>query len=68
MFGTKHSKVNWLQETIEYKTNQLSTNIQIEMRKYKAVKYFKIRPGKVSTCSFCFYFLISNYLKQARCN
>ena len=22
MFGTKHSKINWLQKTIEYKTNE----------------------------------------------
>ena len=25
MFATKHSKVNWLQETIEHQTNELST-------------------------------------------
>ena len=24
MFGTKHSKANWLQKTIEYKTNEQS--------------------------------------------
>ena len=33
----------------------LVQNIQIEMRKYKAVECFEIQPGKVSTCSFCFY-------------
>ena len=43
MFGTKHSKTNRLQKTIEYKTNEQSTkhsnwNMQIE-----------IWPGKVST-------------------
>ena len=36
MFGTKHSKTNWLQKIIEYKTNELSTkysnwNIQVEI-------------------------------------
>ena len=25
MFGTKHLKTNWLQKTIEYQTNELST-------------------------------------------
>ena len=36
MFGTKHSKANQLQKTIEYKTNEESTkysywNMQIEI-------------------------------------
>ena len=25
MFGTKHSKTNWLQEIIDYQANELST-------------------------------------------
>ena len=33
-------KMNWVQHT------------QIKMRKYKAVKCFEIKPGKVSSCSF----------------
>ena len=35
-------QMNWVQ------------NIQIKMRKYKAVKCFEIYPDNVSTCSFCF--------------
>ena len=31
MFGTKHSKTNWLQKTIEYQTNELNA------------KYFKLK-------------------------
>ena len=26
MFGTKHSKINWLEKTIEYQTNEQSTS------------------------------------------
>ena len=49
MFGIKLSKTNWLQKTIEHKTIEQSTkysywNMQIETQ-----------PGKVSTCSICFY-------------
>ena len=52
MFGTKHSKtIDW---KIPQKTRQMNwvENIQIEMRKYKAVGCFEIQPGKVSICSF----------------
>ena len=51
MSRIKHSKTNWLQKTTEYKANEQSTkysywNMQI-----------KIYPVKVSTCSFCFYWV-----------
>ena len=45
-------QMNWVQ------------NIEIEMRKYKAVGCFEIKPGKVSTWSFCFY-LVNLKLHQA---
>ena len=42
----------------------LLQNIQSEMRKYEAVECFEIQPGKVSTCSICFY-LVNFKLDQA---
>ena len=33
-------------------------NIGIEIRKYKAVRKYKTQPGKVSTCSLCFYLFL----------
>ena len=38
------------------KTKQMNRlqNIRIEIWKYKAVRKYKTKPGKVNTCSFCF--------------
>ena len=64
MFGTKHSKINQFQTTIKYQTNERSTKYSTEIWKYKAVRKYKMQPGKVSTCSFyfCFLYQVSNYL------
>ena len=42
MFGAKYSKANWLQEAINTKQMNWAQNIQIEMRKYKAVECFEM--------------------------
>ena len=40
MFETKHSKINQLQKTIEYQTNEQGTKIRIEI--WKILKYAKL--------------------------
>ena len=42
MFGTKRSKINRLQKTVEYKTNEQSKKYLIEIWKQKAVECLNI--------------------------
>ena len=60
MFGTRHSKINRLQKTIEYQKNEQSKYKIFEL-KYGNTKLLgntKYNPGKVSTSIFCFCFLV----------
>ena len=46
-------------------------NIRIEIWKYKVVRKYKIKAGKVSTCSFCLLICTNialNYINQTRYN
>ena len=71
MFGTKHSKINRLQRTIEYETNEQSTKYELKYGNTKLLGNKKYNQIKLVLAVFFLPFytkLALNYMKQARYN